>query len=378
MLTQSEPNSHYYHRKAHMADQHFFNNPFESSPDRELEKQQIQEIVDLTRQLLTKRYADQNKPVLRGVHPKSHGCVNATVEVLPGIDKDLRVGLFARPTTYDAVIRYSNASTLVAPDLSNGKNGSRGMALKVRVGDGSFLVDDGGRGTQDFLMINTPAFAFATVGDYLRLNQILLKFNDDPGPFFAPLQAAKTNPPTTPEAQAELGRIMASFGVLQQIGSLPVANPLEVPYFTAAPSLFGKDRCMRVSVKPQGDLKPQVVPDPAGENYLRDALQETMRGSEDVVFDLRIQVRKAGESDLFIEDATKAWDEQAHPWQTVGKITIPAPQTGLDTPEHREECEELVYTPWHSLAEHQPLGSINRLRYAVYKASAQYRRTQSL
>tara|TARA_R110002072_G_scaffold303109_2_gene493972 strand:+ start:3295 stop:4362 length:1068 start_codon:yes stop_codon:yes gene_type:complete len=349
----------------------FFNNPFESSPDKDLEEKQIQEIEDLTIQLLKKRYVDQNKPVLRGVHPKSHGCVNASFEVLPGIDKSLQVGMFAHPATYEAVIRYSNASTVVAPDLAGGQNGSRGMAIKVRNVEGKVLQDDSGWNSQDFLMINTPSFAFVNVGDYLRLNQILFKFDDSPAPFFAPLQAP---PPTDPEKLAEFGRVAASFKVLQQIQAKPVANPLEISYFGGAPYLFGKDRCMHFSAVPQDGEKPQPVPENPSPDYLRDALQKTMAGKADIVYDFRVQVRKAGEPDLFIEDATKSWDPQQHPPQTVARVTIPAPQTGLDTPEHLQECEELVYTPWHTLAEYQPLGSINRLRYAIYRKSSEFRR----
>jgi hypothetical protein len=354
----------------------FFNNLFESTPDRELEEQQIQEIADITVKLLNKRYATE-KQVLRGVHAKSHGCVNATFEVLSGIDRCLRVGLFARPVTYNAVIRYSNAATLVAPDLNRGENGSRGMAIKIFAVDGKVLMEDNGRAVQDFLMINTPSFAFVNVGDYLRLNRILLKDNDVAGRFFAPLQAAQTNPPTEPEKLAELGRIGQSFGVLKQILATPVANPLEVAYFSGAPYLFAQDHCMHFSVVPQGEKKAQKIPKDPSDDYLRKALQKTMAGNEDVVYDFKVQVRKAGEPDLFIEDATQSWiDEQKYPRQTVARITIPAPQTGLDTPEHLEECEERVFTPWHALAEHQPLGSINRLRHAVYVASASHRRAQ--
>ena len=131
---------------------------------------------------------------------------------------------------------------------------------------------------------------------------------------------------------------------------------------------------MHFSVVPQGEKKEQKIPKDPSDDYLRKALQNTMAGNKDIVYDFKVQVRKAGEPDLFIEDATKFWnDEQKYPWQTVARITIPAPQTGLDTPEHLEECEEWVFTPWHALAEHQPLGSINRLRYAVYVASSEHR-----
>ena len=77
--------------------------------------------------------------------------------------------------------------------------------------------------------------------------------------FFAPLKAAETNPPTDPEKLAELGRIVQSFGAVQKILATPVANPLEVPYFSGAPYLFAQDRCMHFSVVPQGEKKEQKV-----------------------------------------------------------------------------------------------------------------------
>jgi len=38
----------------------------------------------------------------------------------------------------------------------------------------------------------------------------------------------------------------------------------------------------------------------------------------------------------------------------------------------------LSYTPWHSLTEYRPLGRINRLRRAVYDASADHTDSQML
>jgi hypothetical protein len=163
--------------------------------------------------------------------------------------------------------------------------------------------------------------------------------------------------------------------VLKKIQARPVANPLEVAYFSASPFLFGAGRVMHYSVVPAGGEKPQVVPTDPPPDYLREALQKTMSGNQNVVFDFRVQVRRAGETDLFIENATREWDETKFPPVTIGRITILAPQTWLDSPERRRECEERVYTPWHSLADHQPLGGINRLRKPVYVASAEHRRT---
>jgi len=350
------------------------NEAFESSADHQLEASQIDQIADITRELLKKRYPSPEQ-VLRGVHPKSHGCVRATFEVLADVDSRLQVGLFSRPATYEAMIRYSNASAVVAHDLANWESGSRGMAIKVLDVEGDVLVDDDGRACQDFLMIHTPSFVFANVGDYLKLNQILLEDNDSANRFFAPLFMAKQSPPTDPKALAELGRLKRSLDVLTQIKKVPVANPLEVSYFGAAPFLFGEDRCMRFSVVRSDAPKPQLAPDNISKDYLRDALEATMASNEDIVFDFKVQVRRADEADIHIEDATQSWPRT--PEVTVARVTIPAPQTGLSTPEHRAECEELSFSPWHALADHQPLGSINRLRYAVYNASAAYRRSEN-
>jgi len=353
-----------------MANKPELDNPFERIPDPQEEQRQIQEIADLTVKLLEKRYPSP-KRTLRGVHPKSHGCLNARFEILDGIDRSLRVGLFSEPgADYDAVIRYSNADSLVREDLRNGENGSRGMAIKILDVRGKVLHRDRRRSSQDFLMINTPQFAFVNIADYLKLQQVLVQFDDNPLPFFAPLQSP---PPTDPAVLAEFLRVKQSFDVVTLIKKTPVANPLEVAYFGASPFRFGANRVMRVSVVPRGAKKAQLVPPNATENYLREALEKTMAANEDVVFDFQIQVRNAGEDELHIEDATRFWPEDEFPPQTVARITIPAPQTGLNSPGHLEACEQLSFTPWHALVEHQPLGGINRLRKPVYFASADQR-----
>ena len=65
-----------------MADLNLPENPFETIPPEE--ENEIKELVDLTVKLLAKRYTAPN-PSLRGVHPKSHGCVQATFEILAAI-----------------------------------------------------------------------------------------------------------------------------------------------------------------------------------------------------------------------------------------------------------------------------------------------------
>ena len=116
----------------------------------------------------------QDGNVLRGVHPKSHGCLVGRFTVNPKLRKRMRVGLFREPgKTFKCLLRYSNAAVSIAPDLDGG-NGSRGLAVKVLDAGKRALIEDRSGVSQDFLMINTREFAFANVADYLRTTMALM------------------------------------------------------------------------------------------------------------------------------------------------------------------------------------------------------------
>lgn len=332
------------------------------------EEGEIEQTAELMVALLDKRYKAKNKKILRGVHPKSHGCVKATFQINADLCSTYKVGLFARPgNKYEAVVRFSNAAALISPDVEGKVSASRGMAIKIFnvEGESGFLPEHHGNKDQDFLMINTPSFAFANISDYLELNKILLKNNDNPSEFFARLKE-----PGCPHS------IKAAFNIVNDIQKKHVANPLEVEYFGAAPFLFGPDRVMRFKVRPRGTLKEQNIPDPAADNYLKDALAMGMSGNEPIVFDFMVQVRSSSEGaeNLGLEDATIFWDEANFPYVSVATMTISAPQLDIYSQKNEDYCESLVFTPWHSLAEHKPLGGINRLRQHVYEVSAEYRK----
>lgn len=359
--------------------------PFEHIKNPELEAGKIAEIADRTISLLDNRYPDPEK-ILRGVHPKSHGCVEAQFEINPDIDKSLRVGLFNSPgKKFAAFIRFSNAAARLGPDISDqGEHGSRGMAIKVfNVGE-KVLINDEGECNQDFLMINQPVFAFANTDDYLRLTRILDRNDDNPDKFFAPL---KLQDPTLSELEKQqilnyikaenldqegMQRILDTLAIVKKIKMTAVANPLNIQYFSAAPFLFGQDRVMKFSVKPIYQINPTILPPDLGTNYLRSALIESMQQNERIEFDFMVQLRN-DDGNMGIENASSLWEEAQYPFIKVAKITISTPQTEINSESNKAYCEALAFTPWHSLPEHQPIGSINRLRKEVYQASTEHR-----
>lgn len=345
---------------------------------------------------------------LRGVHAKSHGCVKAEFAICDDIEEKYRVGLFAFPgKVHQAWIRFSNAAVLREDDLkANEKgirqNGSRGMAIKILDVEGEMLSQDEGANNQDFLMINTPEFAFANVRDYLRLSRILENddMGADPKQYFLPailaqlgapqdgepaqvtstrefLQGAvAANPLLSELSKDDLLGTIASAKVADKISKQTVHNPLEVQYFGAAPFLFGPDQVMKFSASPRSAVEQQPFPEITdtipSKNYLREALGQTMQGGKDVCFDFMIQTRNADDEGLNIENATTIWQDELTQYIAVATITIKAPQTPHSN-DAQEHCEKLVFTPWHSMAAHRPLGGINRLRRKVYANSADHR-----
>jgi len=72
-----------------------------------------------------------------------------------------------------------------------------------------------------------------------------------------------------------------------------------------------------------------------------------------------------------VEDPTVVWDETTSPFRKVATIRIPS--QSFESKEQMQFCENLSFTPWHTLAEHRPLGGINRTRKNVYQAISQRR-----
>jgi hypothetical protein len=333
------------------------------------EAEEIRKVIGLTFQLLQRRYPP-TKQGLRGVHAKDHGCVKATLTLLNDIPEQYRIGVFATPgKIYDAWVRFSNATPFIDNDANKSlKTGaleasSRGMAIKLLNVEGKTLLDIPGEQSQDFLMINTPMFAFGTVSDYLALTQIQVDNHENILPFFM----ATPLPPSRAK----------SAGIVGQIKTKHIGNPLDAQYFTASPFLFGPGRAAKFSVKPRN---PENTPLPAdaetNPNFLRAALKKSLdpASGKTVVFDFLVQLRTGGEATQPIEDAATEWkdtDKEA-PYRVVGTLVI-EPQD-FDTPERRAQCEHMVFTPWHGLVEHQPLGGTNRMRLGVYAASSKYRR----
>lgn len=278
---------------------------------------------------------DSTGEAFRDAHRKAHGCVAATFTVNNGLPTHLARGLFATPRAYHAVVRFSNGSGRSQNDRTGD---GRGMAIKVMgVGGPKLLADESTAGTQDFLLINHPVFFVRNAADYVD-------FQDSVGA--GGLKAASWF----------LKHAFHEAAIILAIGSKKVVNPLQPQYWSMAPSRLGSQQ-VKYSAKPCAGSSTYAAYD--GPDRLADNLRGQL-ATGGACFDFMVQPR-TDPSSMPIEDPTIEWSARKSPFIPVARIEIPA-----QVPEQGQSCDVRSFTPWHSLAEHRPLGGIQRVRKEVY------------
>jgi hypothetical protein len=74
-----------------------------------------------------------------------------------------------------------------------------------------------------------------------------------------------------------------------------------------------------------------------------------------------------------IDRATVRWDETIAPFVTIARLDIDAQD--IDAPGQAAYGESLAFSPWRTLHENRPLGSIADARRVAYPSSAALRRS---
>lgn len=310
------------------------------------EVEYFRKIAESLRSDLEKTYEPGR--IRRDAHPKNIACVKAEFIVEAQLPEELRVGLFKEQRTYPAYIRFSNASTTIQAD---GRRDIRGMAIKLLGVEGEKLLENEKHEmTQDFLLISTPRFINQGVIDFHELLEAVraggLKVL---GYFLNPLDSHLR----------VLWRVVSSLK--------KHSNLLEVQFWSTTPYQFGS-KVVKYSARPHQDPVTKIPKNPS-DDYLSEVMKQHLSG-QDAFFDFMVQLQTDPQQ-MPIEDASVRWNEKASPFRKVATIKIPA-QT-FDSAEQMKFAENLSFTPWHSLPEHTPVGSINRARKLVYEIISTYR-----
>ncbi len=315
------------------------------------EQAAIECVDELTRAKYERDYAPSIRPMLRDQHAKPHGCVRAEFTVAGDIPAEIRHGLFAGPGTYRAWIRFSSGAR--GPTLpSDTRRDAHGMAIKILGVEGPKVIEaERDATTQDFVLANAKVFFCRNPQEYVELASRAAK-----GKllrFFFGWNPAKWRP-----------RLFVNLMVATQ---RTVHNPLQIQYWSQTPSALGP-LAVKYSAKPVGGGH-DGRPTSPGDNYLEDAMRRQLAVAESR-FDFMVQLQ-GDPTRMPIEDPTVRWSERASPFRTVATIRIPPQDFTSDA--QKAFAENLSFTPWHSLPEHQPLGGINRVRRVVYETISSVR-----
>jgi hypothetical protein len=277
----------------------------------------------------------------RTLHRKQLCAAQGTLEVLDGVPSWVRHGLFAVPHDYEVWVRLSNGGLDRAadkvPDI-------RGFALRVLGVRGDSALGNGPAVSQDFTLINQEAFAFpgsqqfidfvvaASHGNAALFKHIFQRY----GVLGAPRQIGKL--------LKTAGRPFSGFATETLFSTLPMANG---PY------------AVRVRMLPSPS---NGKPESGARNDWSADFAARLRKAP-LHWDMQLQYF-ASEALTPIEDASVNWST---PYTTVARLMLP--KQDLDAPDAKafaERVEASVIDPWQALAEHRPLGDVQRARKVVY------------
>jgi deferrochelatase/peroxidase EfeB len=290
----------------------------------------------------------------RGFHVKSHTGLSGTFRVLDDIPADARHGVFKTPRSFKARVRLSNGYSDARPDWFPDL---LGCSVKLEGVRGAKLLDgEEHAGTQDFVALNQP---------YLPA--------DNPAQLMV-ISTAPANVLTAPfKLVAGIGlphslRVVM-WALRWSLRRIPLRSVTTEDFYGVVPITIGPHA---VKFKWQSGQKPAPRPPGASfRNYLRDDLGQRLADG-DLRFDFMAQ---------FYVDAIRtpidggyAWNTDDAPFVKLAELTIP--RCDIDSFEAKQDeqyLNGLSFNPWHAIAEHRPIGNIQRARRAIYQASALYR-----
>jgi hypothetical protein len=289
----------------------------------------------------------------RGGNTKTHGIVRAELVVRDDLPEHLRRGIYAEPRTFRAWVRFSGPGPYITRDIDD--VGFMSISVKLMGVPGPKLLDDE-RETLDLFGVSTPTFVTQDTKSNAHLQY--WSYRNAAMFHFANLR----NP-----------HILDS--VMQLLWTKTQTSPLEGDYFSCVPYLLGEGRAMQYSFRTRLETRTRVprLPFRPPDNYLRDAMVATL-AERDVEFDLLLQVQTDPHK-MPIENNGVYWPEKLSPRVPAAVLRIPRQE--FDSPEQLAFARRLTFNPWHTIAEHRPLGNQSRARKRMYYELSRLRQSMN-
>jgi hypothetical protein len=328
------------------------------------EAKSTQGLIAVMRSVNEKTLADGGHAI-RSVHAKTQGILEGYLEIDAGLPHELRQGLFAMPGRYPVVMRFS---TVPGDILDDSVSTPRGLAVKIIGVEGERLSGSEGDVTQDFVLVNGPAFGAPTPKAFLPVIRLLAKTTDRVQWLKKVLSIVMRRVQRAIVAKSGCPNVTVA-----TLGGQPATHILGDTFYNQAPVRFG-EFIAKISVAPvsaelvvlaQKPLKVRGVP-----NAIREAVMDFFKTSGGV-WEVRAQLC-TDLNTMPIEDAAVIWPEEESPYRPVARIRV-SPQTAWSEARVSAVEDGMQFSPWHGLAAHRPLGGIMRARKTVYEAAKRFR-----
>lgn len=304
---------------------------------------------------------------IRSVHVQSHGLIHADIEVYDNLPTPYAQGMFASTKKLPMVIRFST----VPGDILHDKTCTpRSLALKVLGVEGERLPGSEDASTQDFLLVNGASFLSSSVQQFLTK-----------------LKSVACTPETSSEFRHFLSKIFRSTTrlieslkndqqLIQQLHQSQETNILGETFFSQDPILYGQYMA-KIAFVP---IAPELIAltDKPIDLFASDGLRKSIVDyfiTRTAVWELRVQLC----TDIHkmpIEDPTVIWSQDHSPYVPVARITA-KPQIAWSPYRSHLVDEGMMFSPWHGITSHRPLGSVMRMRKMSFELTKNQQTAQA-
>jgi hypothetical protein len=341
----------------------------ESDAERNLarEKSDIEEIAERSVLMQKNSATQQHRSLCRGTHAKGVSA-RAQFEVFdvsvgrdPVLAERLAKGIFVKPGTYPAIVRFGNSDPNINSDF------------KPDVRSLSFSVDLTGEGT-------TTSIANVARQDFSMQNATTLPINDSPA-FVATMKLlTASNPAACLWALPfkDKLRVFRTLALAELQSRQKIKPYTKLRYWSTVPFRHGPVDVVKHSATPSPDnpTRPLQKSNPKGlQDELIRHLKEDGKMSS---FDFGVQFLdtdkmtywgKRRDINFWVENASVEWSEKEAPFHTIGRLTL------LRDSQLQPDAAEATYidVTGNATPDSTPIGSINRARCPAELASRKAR-----
>jgi len=289
----------------------------------------------------------------RGGNTKTHGIVRGEFIVHDNLPAELRHGIYAESRTFPAWVRFSGPGPYITPDIDD--VGFMSISIKLMGVPGPKLMDEE-KFTQDMFGVSTPTFV---TPDTIANAQLQIE--------------SVKNATILYFVNFHRSHILDL--VMQSLWTKTQSSPFEAPYFSCVPYLLGEGQAMQYSVWPKSSHRTPIprLPLRPPDDYLRNAMVASL-AQGDVELDIRLQLQKDPRL-MPLENNAVLWPEKLSP--RISAATLRLPRQKFDSPAQLDFARLLSYNPWHSIAEHRPLGNQSRARLRMYDTLSKLRHSMN-